>query len=125
MWGLARDPILLVLIGYAFTASIYSASTAAPDALHKAPIAIIDEDQSPLSQRIIDAFQPPYFLPPKLVTKEEMDARMDAGLDTFALNIPPRFQEDVLAGARPRFSSTSMRPAYARHSAAVATCRRS
>jgi ABC-2 type transport system permease protein len=26
---------------------------------------------------------------------------MDAGLDTFALNIPPRFQEDVLAGRAP------------------------
>jgi ABC-2 type transport system permease protein len=92
LWGLARDPILLVLIAYAFTGSIYSASTAAPDTLHNAPIAIVDEDQSPLSQRIVEAFQPPYFLPPKLVTREEMDARMDAGLDTFALNIPPRFQ---------------------------------
>jgi len=30
-----------------------------------------------------------------------MDARMDAGLDTFALNIPPKFQEDVLAGRSP------------------------
>ena len=26
---------------------------------------------------------------------------MDAGLDTFALNIPPQFQEDVLAGRSP------------------------
>ena len=30
-----------------------------------------------------------------------MDVRMDAGLDTFALDIPPRFQEDVLAGRSP------------------------
>ena len=62
------------------------------------PIAIVDEDQSPLSQRIVNAFQPPLFVPPKLVSREEMDARMDAGLDTFALNIPPNFQQDVLAG---------------------------
>ena len=27
---------------------------------------------------------------------------MDAGLDTFALNIPPNFQQDVLAGRSPR-----------------------
>ena len=72
-----------------------------PDTLHKAPIAIVDEDQSVLSQRIVNAFQPPLFVPPKLVTREEMDARMDAGVDTFALNIPPRFQEDVLAGGAP------------------------
>ncbi len=26
---------------------------------------------------------------------------MDAGLDIFALNIPPEFQRDVLAGRRP------------------------
>jgi ABC-2 type transport system permease protein len=31
----------------------------------------------------------------------EMDARMDAGLDTFALSIPPGFQCDVLARRSP------------------------
>jgi ABC-2 type transport system permease protein len=30
-----------------------------------------------------------------------MDARLDAGIDTFALDIPPDFQRDVLAGRRP------------------------
>jgi ABC-2 type transport system permease protein len=30
-----------------------------------------------------------------------MDARMDAGLDTFALDIPPNFQRDLLAGKTP------------------------
>jgi ABC-2 type transport system permease protein len=101
MWSLARDPIMLVLIAFAFTVSIYSASTAMPETLNKAPIAIVDEDQSPLSQRIVGAFYPPYFLQPTIVTQAEMDARMDDGLDTFALDIPPKFQEDVLAGRSP------------------------
>ena len=101
LWGLLRDPMMLALIFYAFTVSIYTAATAAPESLNKAPIAIVDEDQSPLSQRIIGAFYRPYFMPPKLVTASEMDARMDAGLDTFALNIPPDFQRDVLAGRKP------------------------
>jgi len=101
LWSLARDPMMLVLIAYAFTASIYSTASALPDSLHNAPIAIVDEDQSPLSQRIFNAFQPPLFVPPKLVSREEMDARMDAGLDTFALNIPANFQQDVLAGRVP------------------------
>lgn len=101
LWGLARDPMMLLLIAYAFTMSVYTAATAAPETLHKAPIAIVDEDQSPLSQRIVSAFYPPYFLPPVVITQAEMDARMDAGLDTFALNIPPEFQEDVLAGRSP------------------------
>ena len=93
--------MMLVLIAYSFTGSIYSTSTALPDSLHKAPIAIVDEDQSPLSQRIVNAFQPPLFLPPTMVSREEMDARMDAGLDTFALDIPPNFQQDALAGRSP------------------------
>ncbi len=101
LWSLARDPMMIVLIVYAFTASIYSIASGLPDTLHKAPISIVDEDQSPLSQRIVNAFQQPLFLPPKLVSREEMDTRMDAGLDTFALDIPPNFQQDVLAGRAP------------------------
>jgi ABC-2 type transport system permease protein len=101
LWTLYRDPVMLLLIIYAFTAAVYSSARSIPDTLNKAPIAIVDEDQSPLSQQIIDAFEPPYFLPPKLVSLEEMDHRMDVGLDTFALDIPPRFQEDVLAGRGP------------------------
>ena len=99
--SLLRDPVMLVLIVYAFTVSIYSAATAMPETLHKAPISIVDEDRSQLSMRIIDAFYPPYFIPPALITQAGMDARMDAGLDTFALNIPPHFQRDVLAGRSP------------------------
>lgn len=99
--SLLRDPIMLVLIVYAFTLSIYSAATAMPETLHKAPIAIVDEDRTPLSMRIVDAFYPPYFLPPVLITHAEMDARMDAGLDTFALDIPAEFQHDVFAGRSP------------------------
>ncbi|KAA0684966.1 ABC transporter permease [Azospirillum brasilense] len=99
--SLARDPMLLVLIVYSFTLAIYTAATAIPETLNKAAIAIVDEDRSPLSARIVGAFYPPYFLPPVLITPAEMDARMDAGLDTFALDIPPDFQRDVLAGRRP------------------------
>lgn len=99
--SLLRDPIMLVLIVWAFTLSIYTAATAIPETLHKAPIAIVDEDQSSLSLRISDAFYPPYFLPPFLISAEQMDARMDAGLDTFALYIPSGFQRDVLAGKTP------------------------
>src|SRR3546814_5362210 len=92
---------MLVLIVYAFTASVYTAATAMPETLNKAAIAIVDEDRSPLSARITDAFYPPYFLPPVMITADEMDARMDAGLDTFGLDIPPNFQRDLLDGRTP------------------------
>jgi len=96
--GLARDPMMLALIVYAFTFSVYTAATAQPESLNKATIGIVDEDRSPLSMRIFDAFYPPYFIAPRHITPAEMDARMDSGLDTFALDIPADFQRDVLAG---------------------------
>lgn len=101
LWSLVRDPILLALIVYAFTVSVYAGARAAPETLNKAPIAIVDEDRSPLSARIAGAFYRPHFLPPATIDETEMDARMDAGLDTFALVIPPEFQRDVLAGRSP------------------------
>ena len=101
LWGLARDPMMMILIVYAFTLSVYTASKATPDTLNNAPIAIVDEDQSPLSSRIATAFYPPYFAVPGLITATQMDSRMDAGLDTFALDIPPNFQRDLLAGRSP------------------------
>lgn len=99
--GLARDPILLVLVVYSFTLSIYTAATAMPETLNRAAIAIVDEDHSPVSSRIVSALYPPYFVTPQIITHSEMDARMDAGLDTFALDIPPNFQRDLLAGRSP------------------------
>jgi ABC-2 type transport system permease protein len=123
MWSLARDPVMLLLIVFAFTVSIYSTASALPDALYKAPIAIVDEDQSALSQRIVNAFQPPLFLPPRMMSREEMDARMDAGLDTFALDIPPTSSRTCWPDARPESSSTPMRPGWDRRSTAATTSR--
>ena len=50
--GLARDPILLVLVVYAFTLAVYAQATVSPEALNRASIAIVDEDNSPLSVRL-------------------------------------------------------------------------
>ncbi len=99
--SLLRDPVMIVLIVYAFSFAIYSTATAIPETLNRAPIAIVDEDQSPLSMRIVNAFYPPYFLRPSMISQAEMDVRMDAGLDTFALDIPPDFQRDLLARRSP------------------------
>jgi len=107
--SLLRDPILMFFVVWGSTLNIYTAATAMPETLHKAPIAIVDEDRSALSSRIADSFYPPYFLRPAQISIVEMDRRMDAGIDTFALVIPSGFQRDVLAGRSPRCSSTSMR----------------
>ncbi|MGC8202982.1 ABC transporter permease [Aliiroseovarius sp. PTFE2010] len=99
--GLLRDPLLLVLVLYAFSLDIYASATSLPEALNRASIAIVDEDASPLSRRVADAFQPPYFGPPTQIDITEVDERMDAGMDTFSLVIPPAFQRDLLAGDGP------------------------
>jgi ABC-2 type transport system permease protein len=99
--SLWRDPTMLLLIVYAFSLGIYVAATGIPETLHKAPIAIVDEDQSPLSTRISGAFYPPHFNRPALVGLHDIDKGMDAGSYTFALDIPPDFQRDVLARRQP------------------------
>ena len=99
--SLLRDPVMVALIVYAFSLSIYTASSAMPETLSKATIAIVDEDRSPLSSRIVSAFTPPYFMPPDMINTTQMDILMDEGQNTFALDIPPDFQRDLLAGEVP------------------------
>ena len=99
--SLGRDNIMLVTILFSFTGQIYLTATSLPESLNKAPIAIVDEDHSPLSSRIINAFYPPHFLTPALIEPYAMDPSMDLGLYTFVLDIPPDFQRDVLAGRQP------------------------
>lgn len=101
LWSLARDPMMILLIIYVFSISVYTGATAVPETLHLAPIAIVDEDQSPLSMRIDSAFYPPLFTPPEQINREQMDEGLDHGRYTFVLNIPPHFQRDVLAGKQP------------------------
>lgn len=101
LWSLIRDPVMLILIAYSFTLSIYSSATATPDTLHNAAIAIVDEDDSPLSRRITSAFYPPQFIQPKLISINDIDKSLDEGAYTFVLDIPPNFQRDVLAGSSP------------------------
>lgn len=95
--SLFRDPIMLFLIVFSFTFSVYTKATSMPESLNKAAIAVVDDDRSILSRRIVDALYPPYFMPPVYITPAEMDHRMDAGMDTFALHIPAGFERDVLA----------------------------
>ncbi|MDD2458451.1 MAG: ABC transporter permease [Eubacteriales bacterium] len=101
LWSLVRDPMMMVLIVYTFTVSIYVAATAMPESLHNAPVAIVDEDGSPLSARLISSFYPPHFKTPIMISLADVDPGMDRGDYTFALNIPPNFQQDVLAGNAP------------------------
>jgi ABC-2 type transport system permease protein len=116
LWSLARDPFLLGLILFAFTVSVFAGTKVSPETLLHTPISVVDEDRTQLSARLRDAFLAPYFQAPRLVEAPEQEGRLDAGLDSFALRIPPRFQADLLAGRRPtlqlQVDATRMGQAY-------------
>jgi ABC-2 type transport system permease protein len=117
LWSLWRDPAMLFLIVYTFTVGVYTAGTVMPETLHRAPIAIVDEDDSALSQRILSALYPPQFTPPVRIGLTEVDPAMNAGRYTFVLVIPPNFQRDALAGKAPalqlNIDTTRMSQAFA------------
>lgn len=99
--SLYRDPVLLIFIIFAFSFMVYAAAQGMSQELHNASIAVVDEDRSPLSSRIINAFYKPYFKTPELIELADIDKQMDAGRYTFVLDIPPNFQRDVMAGKQP------------------------
>jgi ABC-2 type transport system permease protein len=99
--SLARDAALVGLILYAFTYAVYGPARGAQLELRNASVAVVDEDRSALSARIVDALLPPQFLPARRIGQEEVDRAMDAGRYTFVIDIPPRFQADVEAARRP------------------------
>jgi ABC-2 type transport system permease protein len=96
-----HDKVLLLFMLWAFSFGIYSAAHAVSRELHLAPIAVVDEDRSPLSRRITRAFSRPYFLEPVSIGLADVDPGLDAGRYTFVLDIPPNFQRDVQAGRQP------------------------
>jgi len=99
--SLTADKVLLVLIVWAFSGGIYVASTATSTELHNAPVAVVDEDQSPLSRRLVDALYPPYFKAPVPIALKDIDPVMDKGIYSFTIVIPANFQRDLVAGRHP------------------------
>ena len=101
MVSLRYDPVLVILIVYAFTIAIIAPAKGVRLELENASVAVVDEDRSVLSQRIFDALQEPFFKSPVRASLEQIDTGMDAGGYTFTIDIPPRFQADVTEGRSP------------------------
>jgi ABC-2 type transport system permease protein len=93
--SLARDPVLLFLIAYSFTFSVYTPAKSAVMDVVNASIAIVNEDDSEAARDLRDAMLPPQFLPPDEISFREINRDMDAGKYTFVVNIPPEFQADL------------------------------
>ena len=99
--SLWRDPVLLFLIAYTFTFSVYTPAKSAVMDVVNASIAIVDEDRSEASRSVQDAMLPPLFLPAQMIPFSEINRAMDRGRYTFVVLIPPRFQADLEEDARP------------------------
>ena len=114
--SLWADKVLLILILWSFTGAIYSVSKGVSQELHNAPVAIVDEDRSQLSQRLSGALTPPYFKAPEQITLQDMDAALDRGRYSFAIVIPVNFQRDLQAGRQPaiqvNIDATSMSQSF-------------
>jgi len=100
-FSLRRDLVMVGLIVYAFTYAVYAPTQHAQTELKNASVAVVDEDRSQLSQRLRDALLQPLFQPPVELAANEIDAAMDSGSYTFVIDIPPKFEADVLAGRQP------------------------
>ncbi len=114
--SLSRDVVMLFLIFWAFTFSIYTGGKGQAVELRNTPIAIVDHDRSKLSGSIIDGFYKPYFKKPVLISPAQTDPGMDSGTYTFVMDIPPGFERDLLANRRPKIQlnidATQMKQAF-------------
>jgi ABC-2 type transport system permease protein len=97
-----RDYVLFGLVIWAFSFAVYAQAQSRSQELNNASIAIIDEDDSSLSHRIVEGFYlPPYFRAPQAIALSDANRLMDNGRYTFILDIPLHFERDVLAGRQP------------------------
>jgi ABC-2 type transport system permease protein len=97
----AHDWVLIGLVIFAFSIAVIVQAQSRAQELYNAAIGFVDEDNSELSRRIVHAFLPPYYKSPKPVELNHVDQLMNTGRFTFIIDIPPKFQRDVLAGRRP------------------------
>ncbi len=99
--SIRSDPIMLALVAYSFTIAIYAAATGASTEATNLSVGIVDEDRSDLSRRIADGLTPPTFKPAVQIAATEIDAVMNSQRFIFVIEIPPKFQADILAGRQP------------------------
>ncbi|WP_018268407.1 ABC transporter permease [Methylosinus sp. LW4] len=99
--SLLQDVTLMALIVFAFTAAVQLMSEGVKAEVSHASVAMMDGDHSELSRRLRDAILPPYFIAPEEIAREDVAAAMNQSRYIFVIEIPPRFEADVLAGRKP------------------------
>jgi len=96
--SIRADPIMMVLVVYAFSVAVYTVANGATTEARDMTIGIVDEDHSTLSRQLLDVMKPPLFRKAVEISVDQVDPMMDAGQLVFVLEIPPRFERDLLTG---------------------------
>jgi len=99
--SLVSDLVMVAFVLYAFTLAIYVQATGTSSEVNNASIAFVDEDGSALSKELINAFYPPRFQSPELITASQVEEAMDKGQFMFVVIIPPMFESDLRAERQP------------------------
>jgi len=95
------DKVLVLFVLYAFTWTIYQQASGTSNEVNNASIAFADEDQSTLSEELVNAFYPPRFQYPVRIRTDEIERAMDEGRFMFVVVIPPQFEQNLRAGRQP------------------------
>ena len=90
--SLVSDTVMMLFVVYAFTLAIYSQATGTSNEVNNASIAFADEDRSALSAELFNAFYPPRFQLPDLISTSQIEDMMDRGKYMFVVSIPASFE---------------------------------
>ncbi|WP_430913994.1 ABC transporter permease [Methylobacterium sp. sgz302541] len=96
--SIRADPVMLLLVLYAFSIAVYTVATGVKLEARDLTIGIVDEDRSDVSRTLLGAFGPPLVKRAKVIAPGDIDAEMDSGRLVFVLEIPPKFEADLRAG---------------------------
>ncbi|MEZ5684668.1 MAG: ABC transporter permease [Paracoccaceae bacterium] len=96
--AIRRDKVMLVLIAYVFTVAVWLVAEAGSTEVRDLSVAVIDEDNSPLSLRLSDAIRPPLFAPPVRLSPEAAGQAQLRGDYVLFVAIPPGFERDLRKG---------------------------
>jgi ABC-2 type transport system permease protein len=98
LYGVRADPIMLAMVAYSFTIAIYAVATGAKVEATNLSVGFVDEDRSDLSRQIRYSLAPPTFKPAVEISANEIDPGMNSQRFLFVIEIPPKFESDILAG---------------------------
>jgi ABC-2 type transport system permease protein len=114
--SIRADYMILILVLYTFTVAVYTVATGVSTNPKDLTVGVVDEDHSDISRQFREVLsRPPLFKPAVLINTDEIDPIMNAGRMIFVLEIPPRFEKDLLTGRTAslqlNIDATAMAPA--------------